>query len=338
MAKGTKAGQFSPVSLEALELIAKREKKDPRLLIAYLGLARHTTMNDLDGRGPNMLTGAGAKKVRELTGCGTPVAAGIVKELEKMGLIKKAPPGLPSNQARWAMQQRGTVNIPHALVDGLGEAEGIGRLLKAEATSEEVVCAIMLLVHCYAEHNLVRFGGINHEWMWRKWGHFISAEGEGFKVTAEPEVATASRGYLSKVIASIGGQPDAEGNSNVFWKAFGLLRDSGLLYEVVTAIDPEGTRLPIRVNDFHARDEAALLGDAAGVGGVGGFYVNKDNDRLEPESCWFYLPSEPKEVVGIWRLRFRCATPETALGLELDQASVTKAIEEMEAKSILYVG
>ncbi len=336
MAKGTKAGQFSPVSLEALELIAKGEKKDPRLLIAYLGLARHTTMNDLDGRGPNMLTGAGAEKVRVLTGCGTPMATGIVRVLEKMGLIKKPPSGLPPAQARWAMQHRGNVNIPHALIDGLGDAEGIGRLLKAEATSEVVVCAIMLLVNCYAEHNLERFGGINHKWMWRKWGHSTSAEGEGFKVAAEPETETASSGYLSKIIASIGGQLDAKGNSNVFWSAFGLLKNSGLLYEVLTVIDSEGTRLPIRVNDFHATwDEASLLSDAAGVGV--GYYVNKDNDRSEPESCWFYLPSEPKEVVGIWRLRFRCATPETALGLALDQASVTKAIEKMGAKSILYV-
>lgn len=336
MAKGTKAGQFSPVSLEALELIAK-EKKDPRLLIAYLGLARHTTMNDLDGRGPNMLTGAGAEKVRVLTGCGTPMAGGIVRALEKMGLIKKAPSGLPSTQARWAMQHRGSVNIPHALIDGLGDAEGIGRLLKAGATSEVVVCAIMLLVHCYAEHNLESFGGINHKWLWRKWEHSISAEGEGFKVAAEPVTDTVSNGYLRKIIASVGGQLNADNNSNVFWSAFDLLKSSGLLYEVVTAFDPEGTRLPIRVNDFHATwNEASLLSDAAGVGV--GFYVNKDNDRLEPESCWFYLPSEPKEVVGIWRLRFRCATPETALGLELDQASVTKAIEEMGAKSILYVG
>lgn len=336
MAKGKKAGQFSPVSLEALELIAK-DKKDPRLLIAYLGLARHTTMNDLDGRGPNMLTGAGAKKVRELTGCGTPMAAGIVSALEKMSLIKKAPSGLPSTQARWAMQHRGNVNIPHALIDGLGDAEGIGRLLKAGATSEVVVCAIMLLVHCYAEHNLESFGGINHKWLWRKWEHSISAEGEGFKVAAEPVTDTVSNVYLRKIIASVDGQLNADNNSSVFWSAFDLLKSSGLLYEVVTAIDADNARLPIRVNDFHATwNEASLLSDAAGVGV--GFYVNKDNDRLEPESCWFYLPSEPKEVVGIWRLRFRCATPETALGLELDQESVTKAIDEMGAKSVLYVG
>jgi len=65
MTKGTKPGQFSPVSFEALDLVASA-KKDPRLLLAYLGLARHMTMRDLDGRGPNILTGAGAEKVSAL--------------------------------------------------------------------------------------------------------------------------------------------------------------------------------------------------------------------------------------------------------------------------------
>jgi hypothetical protein len=96
MTKGTRPGQFSPVSLEALGLIASAEK-DPRLLLAYLRLARHTIMRDLDGRGPNMLTGADAKKVRVLTACGTPIAKGIVNALVGMGLIKKPAARLSSH-------------------------------------------------------------------------------------------------------------------------------------------------------------------------------------------------------------------------------------------------
>jgi hypothetical protein len=65
-----------------------------------------------------MLTGAGVEKVRLLTGCGTPMATGIVKALAGMGLIKKTAAGLLPNQARWAMQHQGTVNIPHSVKTG----------------------------------------------------------------------------------------------------------------------------------------------------------------------------------------------------------------------------
>lgn len=230
MTKGTKPGQFSPVSLEALELIANA-KKDPRLLLAYLGLARHTTMRDLDGRGPNMLTGAGAEKVRVLTGCGTPMATGIVNALAGMGLIKKPAAGLPPNQARWAMQHQGTVNVPHALIDGgIGNADGIGRLLKEGATDEVVVCAVMLLINCYAVHDLEMFGGVDHQQLWRHWNHMVSPEGEGVRVTAEPISDTAQAKFISKIVGSMGGKVDENGNSDVFWKAFKLLKGTGLFY------------------------------------------------------------------------------------------------------------
>lgn len=337
MIKGTKAGQFSPVSLEALKLIAERNKKSPRLLLAYLALARHTTMKDLDGRGPNMLTGAGAEKVRVLTGCGTPMATGMVKALADMGLIQKAAAGLPLAQARWAMQHRGEVNIPHALIDGgVGAADSIGRLLKEGATDEVVVCAIMLLINCYAEHDLEKFGGINHQQMWRHWEHLISAEGEGFRVTAKPKSETASRVYIDKVIGSMGGKANDGSNSEVFWKAFDLLKKTGLFYEVVTAINTENKRLPIRINDFHATgSDPSLLDNAVGIAGAG-YYTHKDNDRDEPEGCWFYLPSKPEKVIGIWRLRFRCMTPETAKGIILDDATVDRAITELGEKDILF--
>jgi len=292
MTKGTKAGQFSPVSLEALELIA-RDKKNPRLLLAYLGLARHTTMMDLDGRGPNMLTGAGAEKVRVLTSCGTPMARGMVNALAGMGLIKKPDAGLRSTQALWAMQHKGDINIPHALIDGgIGGADGIGRLLK---------------------------------------------EGEGFRVTAEPKTATASWAYINKIIGIMGGKENDENNSEVFWKAFNLLKNTGLFYEVVTAINIESKRLPIRINDFHATgSDPSLLDNAVGIAGVG-YYTHKYNDRDEPEGCWFYLPSKPEKVIGIWRLRFRCATPETAKGINLDGAIVDRAITDMGVKGVLYL-
>lgn len=338
MTKRAKAGQFSPISLEALEMIANRDKKEPRLLLAYLALARHTTMMNLDGRGPNMLTGAGAQKVRNLTNCGTSVAAGLVKALDDMGVIQKAAPELPIIQARWAMQHRGDVNIPHALIDGVDGSDGIGRLLKADASNEVVVCAIMLLINCYAEHDMEKFGGISHRLIWRNWEHLASTEGDGVKVAAEPKTNTASLDYINKIIGSMGGKVNDENNGQFFWKAFNLLKNTGLFYEVVTAINVDSERLPIRVNDFHSTaSDPSLLDNAAGIIGAG-YYTHKDNDRAEPESCWFYLPSKPESVIGIWRLRFRCSTPKTAKGIALDEAAVDRAITDLAEQDILYIG
>jgi hypothetical protein len=344
MARRTKAGQFSPVSLEALEVIAKCEKKHPKLLLAYLALARHTTMKDLDGSGPNRFTGAGAKKVTEIAICGTPLARGMVNgALVTLGLIKKAPPGLPSKQALWAMQHQGTVNIPHALIDGIRgrgvkDQDGINRLLKHGASDLVATCAIMLLVYSYAEHDLAKWGGINHQLMWRAWKHQASTEGSGFRVAAEPDEtseAYTTVGWQEKVLASMGVKRTEENAQSLFWPAFNLLKSTGLIYEVVSVVRGDQYEVPVRLNDYHAatsEGEAALIADVTGSG----FYTHKSNEGGEPEGCWFYLPSQPQKVIGVWRLRFRCSTPETAAGLERDELAVEAAKQELIKREILF--
>jgi hypothetical protein len=111
-----------------------------------------------------------------------------------------------------------------------------------------------------------------------------------------------------------------------------MLKDAGLVYEVVTAFKGEG-RLPVRVNDLHATEsDPSLMGRVQGVG----FYDHEGNDREAPESCWFYLHLQPEKLVGIWRLRFRCATPETAAGIEQDQATINVAKAGLVKAGILY--
>lgn len=331
MAGRKKAGLYAPVSLEALKLIAKREKLDPRLLLAYLALARHTTMNDLDGRGPNMLTGAGAEKVRVITGCGTPIATGMVRALANMGLIKKPEPGLPKKQSLWAMQHQGTVNIPHALIDGIEKADGINRLLKQGASDQVVTCAIMLLMYCYLEHDLEEYGGINPDYVWREWKHQVIAEGEVFKVVAEPGDGYTTQAWQTLILGSMGVERTEENAQSIFWPAFNLLRDTSLIYEVVSAFNKKGGRLAVRVNDYHASDsDPSLLGMMQGSG----FYAHKDNDNEEPEGCWFYLTVEPSKLVGIWRLRFRCATPDTAAGIDQDLDIIETLIGKLRPKLV----
>ena len=331
MAGRTKPGQYSPVSLEALTLIAKRERKDPRLLLAYLALARHTTMKDLDGRGPNMITGAGAKKVMAVAYCGAPMANSMIRVLCDMGLIKKAPASLPPMQARWAMQHRGTVNIPHALIDGISHGDGIDRLLKSGASNEVITCAIMLLVYCYAGHDLQEHGGISQQALWREWRHQISTQEQGFRVTAEPASEYSKKAWQQLVMASMG-LGDGEQERQTFWDAFNMLKDAGLIYEVLTAIKGN-QRFPIRVNDLHAtQNDPSLMGSIREVG----FYEHKDNERSAPESCRVYLHVEPEKLVGIWRLRFRCSTPETAAGIDQDYEAIEIARAGLVKADILY--
>ncbi|PRW95528.1 hypothetical protein C7A07_26720, partial [Pseudomonas fragi] len=82
--------------------------------------------------------------------------------------------------------------------------------------------------------------------------HIVSPEGEGFLVTAEPTNDTARTKFISKIVGSMGDQVNGKDASHVFWKAFDLLKGTGLFYEVVTSISIDGERTPIRVNDFHA--------------------------------------------------------------------------------------
>jgi hypothetical protein len=347
MARRTKAGQFSPVSLVALNRIAKLERKHPKLLLAYLALARHTTMNDLDGSGPNRYSGAGAKKITEVALCGREYANTMLDGLVSLGLIVKAPQGLSFKQARWAMCHTGTVNIPHALIDGTKgrdgkDQEGITRLLRLGASDEVITCAIMLLVNCYAEHDLDEFGGINPQLMWREWKHQAKEDGDCFRVTCEPGSYTASKDWIELIVSSMGGKVDDKGNSSAFWSAFELLKGKkgeggGLFYEVVTAWDDQTptTRVPIRLNDYHAatgEGEASLIADVPSSG----FYTNKENDRGDPEKCWFLLPTKPQKVTGVWRLRFRCATSETAAGLECDGMAVEMVRQQLAERGTLF--
>lgn len=106
----------------------------------------------------------------------------------------------------------------------------------------------------------------------------VSPEGEGVRVTAEPISDTAQAKFISKIVGSMGVKVDEHGNSDFSWKAFRLLKGTGLFYEVVTSISIYGERTPIRINDFHAVGADSSLLEAASGLGVG-FYVHKDNDR-----------------------------------------------------------
>ncbi|WP_191902314.1 hypothetical protein, partial [Pseudomonas viridiflava] len=98
---------------------------------------------------------------------------------------------------------------------------------KEGAADEVVVCAVMLLINCYAVHDLEMFGGVDYQQIWRHWNHIVSPECEGFRVIAEPTNDTARTKFISKIVGSMGDQANGKDASHVFWKAFDLLKGTG---------------------------------------------------------------------------------------------------------------
>lgn len=375
MAKNTKPGQFSPVSLEAATIVAKKWQK-PRMLAAYLALARQTSMDDEGGYGPNMVTGAGANKVSEVIGCQWERAKQYVEALADTGVILKAPATMRAGiaPARWIMAHKGDTNLPHAAVDGLaGKSAGdtgeetkgkassaIRRILDSKESEQVQLCALMLLLHCYHNHNLVKWGGINHKLIYREWKvEVVTPSGQSFRWAVEPEgnnTAWATWDLITPVLDSIGVSLDGMSKDerskicqSIFWKAWHILVDTRLVYETVMILKKEEKELPkansrakpkfetvehcivpLRINDAH-EDRLAMHSWMIPTG-EHGFYTNKDNQFEKPEGCWFLWPWKPEDgfsVKGVWSLRFRCSTPETAVGIEHWQEVVRLAHQKL---------
>ena len=345
MAKNTKPGQFSPVSLKASEMIGKL--KDPRLMLAYWALARHTDMNDVGGLGPSRVTGAGGGKVAEVLSCRHAFAKARLEDLARHGIIRNAPVGLPAGrmkQASWIMEYPGDVPLPHALIDGVAGSNGVKQRILDKAPSDQVaMCALLLLVHFYANHNLEKWGGINPALLWRTWEMTARKSNESFRLNGEPgKTVSSTWDFTTRVLEALGLKVTKGSREelvqSIFWPAFNLLKHSGLIYEAVTLMwkDQNNEALvTIRLNDFHASrsGELELIKDLPGSG----FYANAKNDRGEPEGCWFFWPDDPARfsLQGVYRLRFRCATPETARGLERDDAILAEVKKKLIAQGTL---
>ena len=191
MSEKVKSSLYSPVSLEAIEIIAKLPKKNPRLLMAYIILARFAGQKPVGNYGPNRVIGAGANAVSSTLKIGWQRGNELVQALVKLNVITPAPKGLlvGSSPATYVLCHAGDLDIPHALVSGLGDVPGIARLLDkryGEAMSSDVVVtAVMILAHCYRNHDMLLWGGVDSDLLYQEWRiHAVSAEEEGFKLKA----------------------------------------------------------------------------------------------------------------------------------------------------------
>jgi len=338
MAKNTKPGQFSPVSLKAATAIAQAWPDKPRMLAAYLILARYATKDDVGGYGHNMVIGAGANIVSRVIGCQWMQAKNYLEALANYGMIQKAPAGLKAgrSKAEWILMHKGDTDFPHAAVDGLDQLSGleelgpkttpvkatsaIRRILDSQESDQVKLCALMLLLHCYHNHDLMKWGGINHQLIWREWKRdSVAQEGESFRWSATPgeHPTTSSNAFVETILTSIGVKKTPDTTQKIFWKAWLVLKRTGLVYEAVMLFQGDRPMLPLRINDFHG----------SGTTGASfilqwyhhGFYTNPINPRNQPEGCWFYWPRHPDQgfsLNGVWWLRFRCSNETTARAID----------------------
>ncbi|MDO8777174.1 MAG: hypothetical protein Q7K57_52390 [Burkholderiaceae bacterium] len=330
-----KAGIYSPISLEALKLIGQRPKKIPNLLMSYLVLARFAGQADVGGFGSNRVIGAGAQKVSEVLGIQWKRARLLIEELIQLDVISVAPTSLKVGKcpARFVLAHEGKVEIPHALIDGLDKVPGIMRLLNQAHGQllETIATAIMVLVHCYSRHNMEAWGGVDseairHDWVMDE----VVPSGHGFRVKARrgtSDSPSCSQSFFTDVMASLGFEgPDFPAGNVAFRAALQFLEDSGLVYEAVTLVDRHDKPLyPVRINDAYAVRSSSEPSQIESIPGAA-YYTGAQHPTGAAEGVWFFFPVDPgKEgmtLVGVTRLRFRCANSSTARGLIRDADNI----------------
>lgn len=341
MATRTRSGIYSPVSLEAINLITAHCANAPRLLIAYLVLARFTGMCAVGTHAPNMVTGAGATAVANAMKIRWARANDLVKKLQELGVIQKAEKGLVVSKSRalYVIQFQGDVNVPHSLIDGLNEVAGITRLLEPVENQplQTITAAVVALVHCYRLHDMYRWGGVCPQAAHAPWViHSVKQEGQGFKVQAirgTTDAAKLGEDFEANLLPMEIQAANFSPATPALAAGLALLRASGLMYETVTLLDNKRQPiLPIRINDAHAALSDSEQSYIEAIPGAG-FYTHPGNSERKREGVHFLLPFDPTKkecsLMGVMRLRFRCCDSATAKGLERDALRLKKVKNQL---------
>ena len=330
MATKKKTGIYSPVSSEAIKIIASGEKKSYRLLLAYLILSRYAGKKNVGGYGENRVSGAGAKSIGGKLSISWLRAKCLIEALIQLKVIEPAPPSLKAlnSKAMYILTMPGDIQIPHSLIDGLPNVQGITRLLESEVppSSNVITTAIVILLHFYKNHDMLRFGGVSPDIVSQKWQiDSATIEGKGFKVTAS-KVNTNNHGETLTLYLNALNMLGIHSSERKTWtphfkEALALLSSSRLTYEAVTVFDAQLVpQFPIRINDFHSALKDSEPSFIEAIPGAG-FYT-----RGEFEKFWMYMPTDPTttkvSIMGITRLRFRAAEPTTAISFVRDRSNI----------------
>ena len=313
---------------------------DARDLATYLVLANHT-----NGRGDrqHMDSTAGAKAVKAKAGLTYRVAGTSLAWLEDHGFISPYQGGKGSKagykgEVRWSLVKPNSSDVAylsHSLIDGIGAGKNNPPLKRIREQVHKGCCknvkeastdALLLLIHCYQEHLLQDFGGINIHVLRKEWAEVESREfmeDLGYLVM---EISggnpVASQPWIEKVLAHV---PDGELDDR-FRAALKSLEKLGLLYEVLEVwednpLENDRAELfyPLYVCDYHAREsEPYCLKDTHRFlernGHWDGMIMMQTIDEVIGTNQFrlIRLKSDKQCVIGTYRLRFKPNTEDVA--------------------------
>jgi hypothetical protein len=337
--------RYFKVSMETLRQLAK-ETKNFSLVAGFLVMARHASGVEIEGHPPYTFTGAGANSIKtKVGGMADARSNNILQELIARKLLMPASLAPKySKVARYRVTQ-GTLDLelPHALIDGLGNADaplhriractapadGYRESLKALSANDCQLDALMVLLEMYASLRMSQCGGIDPRVIHRGWEESnVRAKEGNFQWLSNPLQASSYTQEVHRVLAhAIEGKKVPDNISHRFWSTWTSLRAAGLFYEAVMMFDADpaknGTAAAIctlRVNDFHSGaqrgDEPKDPSLLAKLDTTLAFYTQELNDREDPEQIKFTWPLDHGYVVGVWRPRYRAATRDGGLWIE----------------------
>lgn len=346
---------YFKTSFETIQALARSGRYED--VAGFLVLARHASGKPVAGFDPFKLSGAGVNGIHEKAGVSEETARGVVQRLQEAGLIKPASAETKKlfSYARWEIVQGElNLNLPHAITDALKTANANSALQRIKASvvhsahaealkhisaTEVRLDALMVLMNIYQNTKMEAFGGLSPHCVYRAWEvKSQTSKPPGIRWGAEPGHTTAYTKFASASLPHVTPLPGKTGEKAMFqrfWNAWKNLEESGLIYEAVTLFDtqPETNTearsvMTLRVNDYHA-GSAEKTGDPSLLRSADtslAFYTPADNDRGEPEAMWVVLPDKRGALVGIWRPRFRPATPDAGAWIEKENAAVANTL------------
>ncbi|WP_156337078.1 hypothetical protein [Achromobacter kerstersii] len=350
---------YFKTSSRTLETLAKKGRFE--CVAGFLALARHAMGTSIGGFPPFSFTGAGINAIH-VKGCMSEESArGVFEELKREEIISLPPSAAKqaSKHVRWQINQ-GELDLalPHAFLDGLNEGtvtSAIKRIKKPSSNprhpveglsnTEKALDALMLLVGVYKHAAMESFGGVSPHCVYRKWTlQSRVSSAKGYRWGADLSSDDGTTAYTSFMISSLAHLKDAQKDltdreRNRFWNAFELLRGEGLVYEAVSLFDADPREnstaslvCSLRINDYHASsigDPSLLAELEAQSGAEFGFYTNAVNDRGEPEQMWVILPNKEGAIIGIWRPRFRAATPDVGAWVDKEKQNIADVLTRL---------
>lgn len=353
--------QYFQTSYKTIQRLARSGRYED--VAGFLVLARHATGEAHGDFGPYRLSGAGSNIIQSKARIGPEKARGVLHRLETAGIIRSASPEARKlfAHARWEIVQ-GELDLalPHAFVDRPkppkeGPTSILGRLGGVPSTSESDVeprelsksmrhlDALMMMIAIYRHTDMRAYGGIAPALAHRRWSiqsRIPVPECRGVRWGAEPDEdpyapppATWSDNECLPHIP-----PDDPKFANRIRSAWTLIVTAGLIYEAVSLYDADPftnsmarLQFSLRINDFHA-GSIKKSGDPAFLRAVDGrklgFYTPAQKGPDATEAMWVILPQDRGSLVGVWRPRFRAATPDVGAWVEQEE----KAIEECLAR------